>query len=143
MNSTNEQRTTQEKRTSTRTKTEGNKRGKTILDHLIPRLRAKNERSIDILNKRIRNEEEDRIKAERKFLGKFEKVRKITRSPPGRKTHYKKEKGSMMETEGGAKQDRNMMEEDIRRIKEFMKNIRKELKNAIGKCNRKNKNNQG
>ncbi|KAL6265665.1 hypothetical protein P5V15_002462 [Pogonomyrmex californicus] len=132
MNSKNEQRTSQEERTPTREKREGNKKEKTILDHLISRSRARSEGSIDILNKRRRNKEEDRIEAEREFLGKFEKVRKITRVSLERKTHYKEEKESITETEGSAKEDRNMMEEDIRTIKEFMKDIREELKNAMG-----------
>ncbi|KAL6268035.1 hypothetical protein P5V15_001117 [Pogonomyrmex californicus] len=135
MNSTNEQRTTQKERTSTREKKEGNEKGKTILDHLIPRSRAGSEGLTDILNKRRRNKEEDKTEAEREFLGKFEKARKITRS--GRKTHYKEEKRSMTETEGSAIEDKNMMEEDIRIIKEFMKDIREKLKNKKEKWERR------
>ncbi|KAL6256727.1 hypothetical protein P5V15_011655 [Pogonomyrmex californicus] len=130
----NEQRTTQEERTS-REKREGNKKGKTILDHLIPRSRAESKRSIDILNKRRRNEEEDRIEAKREFLRKFEKARKITRSPLGRKTHYKEEKRSMTETEGDAKEEQKY----DGRIHKNNKQIYERHQRRIEKCNRRNK----
>lgn len=69
------QREVEEEIMPTRGKKEGSKKGKTILDHLIPRPRAESEGAIDIIYKR-RREEKDRIEAELLRKGTFRKIRK-------------------------------------------------------------------
>ncbi|KAL6253726.1 hypothetical protein P5V15_015541 [Pogonomyrmex californicus] len=146
MNNTNKQRITWEERASTREKREGNKKGKTILDHLIPRSRMGSKESINILNKRVnhilnkrrRNKEEDRIGAERE-LGKFEKARKITRSPPGRKTHYKEKEGSKAEIEKGRQKYDGKRQKNNKNLREKIRKL-EELENIRERKERRNNN---
>lgn len=79
MNNRSEQKKRETVQTLTKVKKkESQKKGRMILKYLT-RQRIRNEGSAETLIKRKR-EKEDKLKAEKEFLGNFDKVRKVFRS---------------------------------------------------------------
>jgi len=126
MNNANEQKT-EEERTPLEKKKERSKKRKSMLDNLIAKQRAGSAESIESLTKRKR-EEKERIKAEREFLRKFEKTRKIGRLSTKEEIIFKKKTGNKEETKKSTQDKRQRK----RLIKEIMRNIKKELINTKG-----------
>lgn len=128
MKNASEGKKTEEKREGTREEKEDSKKTRgTILDQLTRRQRTGSLGTVESLSKRKR-EEEERAQAEAEILGKFEKARKITRSPTRKDTTTKTEAKSKVEVK--EEEDKKKMEQSLNEIKEFMRDIKEELRSA-------------
>ena len=99
------------------------KRKETIVEFL--RERSGSVGSETSINKRKR-EEEERAEAEREFLGKFEKAKKLYRSPV-----KKEDTGACTEKDKKMEEEMKMLTKVMREIKEELRRTREELREEI------------